>query len=56
MIPVVAAFEFAKVLPNHKLHIIEGADHVYTDHQAELAFFVVDVIKETLQMDLPNAN
>ncbi|KAK7347819.1 hypothetical protein VNO80_22358 [Phaseolus coccineus] len=56
IIPVVAALEFAKVLPNHKLHIIEGADHVYTDHQTELASFVVDVIKETLQMDLLNAS
>ncbi|XP_027919384.1 uncharacterized protein LOC114177960 isoform X2 [Vigna unguiculata] len=55
LIPVVAALEFGKVLPNHKLHIIEGADHVYTDHQAELASFVVHVIKETLQMDLLNA-
>ncbi|CAJ1941673.1 unnamed protein product [Sphenostylis stenocarpa] len=56
LIPAVAALEFAKVLPNHKLHIIEGADHVYTDHQAELASFVVYVMKETLQMDLLNAS
>ncbi|KAL2338728.1 hypothetical protein Fmac_013174 [Flemingia macrophylla] len=47
IIPVVAAQEFAKVLPNHKLHIVEGADHVYTDHQAELASVVVNFIKET---------
>ncbi|XP_020227422.1 uncharacterized protein LOC109808720 [Cajanus cajan] len=47
IIPAVAAHEFAKVLPNHKLHIVEGADHVYTDHQAELASVVVNFIKET---------
>ncbi|KAG4932345.1 hypothetical protein JHK85_047114 [Glycine max] len=47
IIPVVAAHEFAKVLPNQKLQIIEGADH-----QAELASLVVYVIKETLQISL----
>ena len=56
IIPVEDAFEFAKILPNHKLHIIEGADHVYTDHQAELASVVVDFIKETLQLDKPTAS
>ena len=56
IIPVGDAFEFAKILPNHKLHIIEGADHVYTDHQAELASVVVDFIKETLQLDKPTAS
>ncbi|KAI5415189.1 hypothetical protein KIW84_040586 [Lathyrus oleraceus] len=47
IIPVGDAFEFAKILPNHKLHIVEGADHVYTDHLAELASIVVDFMKET---------
>ncbi|XP_016202219.1 uncharacterized protein LOC107643155 isoform X1 [Arachis ipaensis] len=46
IIPVGDAFEFAKILPNHKLHIIEGANHVYTDNQAELASVVVNFIKE----------
>lgn len=47
IIPVGDAFEFAKILPNHKLHIVEGADHVYNDHLAELASVVVDFMKET---------
>ncbi|OIW19380.1 hypothetical protein TanjilG_03514 [Lupinus angustifolius] len=50
-IPVEDAYEFAKILPNHKLHIIEGANHVYTHHQAELTSVVVNYIKETLQLD-----
>ncbi|KAJ1400675.1 Serine aminopeptidase, S33 [Sesbania bispinosa] len=51
------ALEFAKILPNHKLHIIQGADHVYTDHQAELASVVANFMKETLQLDKSdNAN
>ena len=51
VIPVKDAFEFAKIIPNHKLHIIEGADHSYTNHQDELASVVVNLIKETLQQD-----
>ncbi|CAK8564035.1 unnamed protein product [Lathyrus sativus] len=47
IIPVGDAFEFANILPNHKLHIVEGADHVYTDHLAEIASVVVDFMKET---------
>ncbi|KAG2407514.1 uncharacterized protein HKW66_Vig0023360 [Vigna angularis] len=51
VIPVEDAYEFAKILPNHKLHIIEGADHSYTNHQDELASVVVNCIKETLLQD-----
>ncbi|XP_028751609.1 uncharacterized protein LOC114711386 isoform X1 [Neltuma alba] len=47
-IPVSDAYEFAKILPNHKLHIVEGANHIYADHQAELTSVVVNFIKETL--------
>lgn len=50
------AFEFAKIIPNHKLHIIQGADHCYTSHQAELDATVVDFIKESLQQDKPTCN
>ncbi|MED6109266.1 hypothetical protein PIB30_031811 [Stylosanthes scabra] len=56
VIPVGDAFEFAKIVPNHKLHIIEGADHEYTDNQAELASVVVNFIKETMQLDKSAAN
>ncbi|CAK7339173.1 unnamed protein product [Dovyalis caffra] len=29
------ALEFAKIMPNHNLHIIKGANHSYTSHQTE---------------------
>ncbi|KAK4265649.1 hypothetical protein QN277_026673 [Acacia crassicarpa] len=47
-IPVSDAYEFAKILPNHKLHIVEGANHIYAAHQAELSSVVVGFLKETL--------
>lgn len=43
-IPVEDAHEFAKHIPNHKLHIIEGANHNYTAHRKEVADAVVDFI------------
>ncbi|XP_010090057.2 putative uncharacterized protein YDL057W [Morus notabilis] len=51
IIPVEDAFEFAKIIPNHKLRIVEGADHRYTAHLAELASIAVGFIKETLEQD-----
>ncbi|OAY27120.1 uncharacterized protein LOC110604291 [Manihot esculenta] len=51
IIPVEDALEFAKIIPNHKLQIIEGANHSYTSHQAELVSAVLNFIKETLQQD-----
>ncbi|KAL1363731.1 hypothetical protein HN51_011924 [Arachis hypogaea] len=51
IIPVEDAHEFAKIIPNHKLYIVEGADHGYTNHQDELASLVVNFIKEILQQD-----
>ncbi|CAJ2638022.1 unnamed protein product [Trifolium pratense] len=41
------AHKFDKIIPNHKLHIIEGADHPYNNHQDELSSIVVSFIKET---------
>ncbi|KAI3854093.1 hypothetical protein MKW92_048652 [Papaver armeniacum] len=49
IIPVEDAFEFDKVIANHKLHIVEGADHCYTKHPTELAEVVVDYINESFQ-------
>ncbi|GMY36315.1 non-heme chloroperoxidase-like isoform X4 [Fagus crenata] len=49
--PVQDALEFAKIIPNHKLHIIEGADHGYTAYQAELVSVVLNFIKAALQQD-----
>ncbi|XP_047308663.1 uncharacterized protein LOC124912143 [Impatiens glandulifera] len=46
IIPIDDGIEFAKIIPNHKLCIVEGADHCYTSHQAELAAIVVPFIKE----------
>ncbi|XP_074269394.1 putative uncharacterized protein YDL057W [Silene latifolia] len=51
IIPVEDANEFAKVIPNHKLHIIEGANHSYTEHQDQLVPVVVDFIKACLEQD-----
>ncbi|XP_057421331.1 uncharacterized protein LOC130715269 isoform X2 [Lotus japonicus] len=51
VIPVEDALEFAKIVPNHKLHVIEGADHSYTNHQDELASVVVNFIKENLHQE-----
>ncbi|XP_004507941.1 uncharacterized protein [Cicer arietinum] len=51
VISVEDASEFAKIIPNHRLHIIEGADHSYTNHQDELASQVVNFIKETFHQD-----
>ncbi|CAO2190779.1 unnamed protein product, partial [Urochloa humidicola] len=43
-IPVEDAYEFAKLIPNHKLHVIEGANHNYTAHRKEVADAVVNFI------------
>ncbi|KAK7329681.1 hypothetical protein VNO77_23856 [Canavalia gladiata] len=51
VVSVEDASEFSKIIPNHKLHIIEGADHSFTNHQEELASVVVNFIIETLQQD-----
>ncbi|KAK4366267.1 hypothetical protein RND71_014147 [Anisodus tanguticus] len=47
-VPVEDAMEFAKNVPNHKLQIIEGADHEFTLHQDELALVVVAFVKAGL--------
>lgn len=49
IIPVEDALEFSKIIPNHRLDIIEGADHCYSSHQAELHSIVVPIIKQCLQ-------
>ncbi|XP_042051017.1 putative uncharacterized protein YDL057W isoform X1 [Salvia splendens] len=48
-IPVNDALEFAKIIPNHELQIIEGADHKYSSHQDELTSVVLRFVKESLQ-------
>ena len=44
IVPAKDALEFARFIRNHKLHLIEGADHEYTSHQDELATVVLDFI------------
>ncbi|KAK7388205.1 hypothetical protein VNO78_23014 [Psophocarpus tetragonolobus] len=48
VVPVEDASEFVNIIPNHKLRIIERADHSFTNHPDELASIVVNFIKETL--------
>ncbi|WOK97959.1 hypothetical protein Cni_G06667 [Canna indica] len=45
IVPPEDALEFAKLIPNHKLHIMECANHSYTAHQEELASVVLDFMK-----------
>ncbi|XWS26688.1 hypothetical protein CRYUN_Cryun26dG0051700 [Craigia yunnanensis] len=51
IIPLENALEFAKIIPNHQLHIVEGANHGYTSHQTELASIVLNFIKSALEQD-----
>ncbi|RHN73521.1 putative feruloyl esterase [Medicago truncatula] len=46
--PIQDAYEFNKIIPNHKLHIIERANHMYDNHQDELTSVVISFIKETI--------
>ncbi|KAG2329724.1 hypothetical protein Bca52824_000904 [Brassica carinata] len=48
VIPVQDAKEFAKIIPNHKLEIVEGADHRYIDHQSQLVSTVMEFIKAVI--------
>lgn len=44
-VPSEDAVEFSKLITNHKLHIIHGADHRYMSHQQELAKILLEFIK-----------
>ncbi|XP_042044882.1 putative non-heme chloroperoxidase [Salvia splendens] len=46
IIPLEDAKEFAKILPNHELKIVEGANHGYSSHQDELVSVVLPFLKE----------
>lgn len=48
VIPVEEALEFSKVIPNHKLQIIDGANHGYDKHRDELASAVLAFIKDNM--------
>ncbi|KAJ4733034.1 alpha/beta-Hydrolases superfamily protein [Rhynchospora pubera] len=47
IVPVKDAFEFAKLIPNHKLHVIEGANHRYTEDIENLIVLVLQFIRES---------
>ncbi|KAL3625358.1 hypothetical protein CASFOL_030812 [Castilleja foliolosa] len=49
VIPVEDGHEFAKIIPNNRLQIVEGANHCYTSHQDELVATVLPFIKECVQ-------
>lgn len=44
IVPPGDALQFAKFIINHKLHIIEGADHRYALHQLQLASTLLEFI------------
>ncbi|KAL5836197.1 hypothetical protein ACOSQ4_015694 [Xanthoceras sorbifolium] len=51
MVPAEDALEFDKFIPNHKVLIIDGADHEYTSHQDELAAAVLDFVCSNCERD-----
>lgn len=44
IVPAEDALEFNKFIPNHKLHIIQGANHEYTSHLQDLASVVLNFV------------
>ncbi|PWA37452.1 alpha/beta-Hydrolases superfamily protein [Artemisia annua] len=46
IVRVKEASEFAKIIPNHKLHVVKGANHGFSKHQDELISVVLSFIKE----------
>ncbi|GFP93207.1 putative uncharacterized protein ydl057w [Phtheirospermum japonicum] len=49
VIPVEDGHEFAKIIPNNRLQIVEGANHGYSSHQDELVATVLPFVKECVQ-------
>ncbi|XP_074559889.1 uncharacterized protein LOC141815925 isoform X2 [Curcuma longa] len=47
IVPAEDAMQFAKLILNHKLHIMEGANHCYTAHLEELGAVVLDFMKSS---------
>lgn len=45
-VPVKNAYECDKFIPNHTLRIIEGADHMYSRHERELADVLIEFIQQ----------
>ncbi|KAL5715041.1 hypothetical protein ACHQM5_016927 [Ranunculus cassubicifolius] len=53
-VPVEDAYEFSKIIPNHDLHVIEGANHGFSKHKIELADAVLKFIKAYIQQEKEN--
>ncbi|KAL3535602.1 hypothetical protein ACH5RR_004063 [Cinchona calisaya] len=51
--PLADAFQFDKIIPNHKLEIVKGASHCYTVHKVELTSAVLSFIKDDFLQQVP---
>lgn len=51
VVPAASALEFSKLISNHELEIIEGADHEFSSHQNEVVAVVVKFIKADGHID-----
>uniref|UniRef100_A0A7N0V3E1 Serine aminopeptidase S33 domain-containing protein n=1 Tax=Kalanchoe fedtschenkoi TaxID=63787 RepID=A0A7N0V3E1_KALFE len=49
VVPVADSLEYSKLISNHELHVIKGANHEFASHQKELATVVVNFIKAGLR-------
>ncbi|KAI5077246.1 hypothetical protein GOP47_0007070 [Adiantum capillus-veneris] len=48
IVTVEDAKEFDRFIPNHKLHILDGANHGFTQHREDLQQLVVEFIREDM--------
>ena len=55
IVRVKEASEFAKIIPNHKLHVVKGANHGFLKHQDELISVVLSFMKEPVNHNQENA-
>ncbi|KAL8223328.1 hypothetical protein R6Q57_018803 [Mikania cordata] len=51
VIPVEDALEFAKIIANHELKIIEGANHCYDNHRDKLVAVVLAFLKANMDRE-----
>ncbi|CAO2203814.1 unnamed protein product [Urochloa humidicola] len=53
IIPVEDAYESARLIPNHKLHVIKRANHGYTSHRKQLCGAVINCITSNEARNTP---
>ncbi|RCV26600.1 hypothetical protein SETIT_5G258900v2 [Setaria italica] len=51
IIPVEDAYEFARLVTNHKLHVIKRANHGYTSHRKQLCDAVINCITSNEEIE-----